>query len=186
MVELAPTQRKVARDRFIGWSVCARRVHREEVVSNSRFLLLPWVQIRNLASTVLALAVKRLATDWQRAYGYRPLLLEIYVDRERFRGTCYRAANRVPVGRTSGRGRQDRQRSPQRPLKDIYLYPLTADWQRRLCREPLRRGGGWRRAVGRSRSSLACPAMGEYGGAPAAIHQRSPRAPRAWRFASRR
>ena len=141
----AAARQVAARDRFIGWSVRARRVHREEVVANSRFLLLPWVKVKNLATTVLALAVKRLTADWQRAYGYRPLVLETYVDRERFRGTCYRAANWIHVGHTAGRGRQDRQCRPQRSVKDIYLYPLSADWKRRLCREPLRppprRGG---------------------------------------------
>ena len=135
----AAARHVAARDRFIGWSVRARRVHREEVVANSRFLLLPWVKVRNLASNVLALCVNRLAADWQRSYGYRPLLVESYVDRRRFRGTCYRAANWINVGRTAGRGRQDRECRPQRSVKDIYLYPLSADWQRRLCREPLRK-----------------------------------------------
>lgn len=134
----AAARQVAARDRFIGWSAPARRGHREELVANSRFLLLPWVKVKNLASKVLALCVKRLAADWQRAYGYRPLLLETYVDQERFRGTCYRAANWIHVGHTAGRGRQDRQCRPQRSVKDIYLYPLSADWQRRLCREPLR------------------------------------------------
>jgi hypothetical protein len=137
----AAARQVAARDQFIGWNARARRVHREEVVANSRFLLLPWVQVKNLATKVLALAVKRLAADWQRVYGYRPLLLETYVDQERFRGTCYRAATWVHVGHTAGRGRQDRQCRPQRSVKDIYLYPLAADWQRRLCREPLRCGG---------------------------------------------
>jgi len=141
----AAARQVAARDRFIGWSVRARRVRREEVVANSRFLLLPWVRVKNLATKVLALSVKRLAADWQRAYGYRPLMVETYVDQERFRGTCYRAANWIHVGRTAGRGRQDRQGRAQRSVKDIYLYALSADWQRRLCREPLlqppRRGG---------------------------------------------
>jgi len=91
------------------------------------------------ATKVLALCLKPLAADWQRTYGYRPLLVETYVDRERFRGTCYRAANWIYVGRTAGRGRQDRECHPQRSVKDIYVYPLSADWQRRLCREPLRK-----------------------------------------------
>lgn len=133
----AAARQVAARDRYIGWSARARRVHREEVVANSRFLLLPWVKVKNLATKVLALGVKRLAADWHRAYGYRPALLETYVDQERFRGTCYRAANWIHVGHTAGRGRQDRQCRAQRSVKDIYLYPLASDWQRRLCREPL-------------------------------------------------
>lgn len=141
----AAARQVAARDHFIGWTARARRVHREELVANTRFLLLPWVKVHNLATTVLALCVQRLAADWQRAYGYRPVLLETYVDQERFRGTCYRAANWIHVGHTTGRGRQDRAGCPQRSVKDIYLYALSADWKRRLCREPLlerpRRGG---------------------------------------------
>lgn len=127
------------RDRFISWSPRARKAHLQEVVANSRFLLLPWVKVAHLASQVLALASRRLAEDWQAVYGYRPLLLETYVEEPRFAGTCYRAANWQAVGQTAGRGRQDRERSESRPRKTIYVYPLAADWQRRLCREPLKR-----------------------------------------------
>ncbi len=127
------------RDRFIGWSPQARRVHLPEVVANSRFLLLPWVNVPNLASKVLALACRRLPSDWQAAYNYQPLLLETYVEEERFSGTCYQAANWQLVGRTAGRGRQDRDRSRQLPVKAIYLYPLDPSWRERLCREPMRR-----------------------------------------------
>lgn len=127
------------RDRWIGWSKSAREVHLPEVVANSRFLLLPWVKVAHLASKVLALASKRLVQDWQTIYGYRPVLLETYVEEERFSGTCYRAANWQFVGRTTGRGRQDRDRTGRVPVKAIYVYPLEAGWQRQLCREPLRR-----------------------------------------------
>lgn len=127
------------RDRLIGWSPRARSVHLQEVVANSRFLLLPWVDVPNLASKVLGLAARRLPSDWQAVYGYQPLLLETYVEEERFSGTCYRAANWQYVGRTSGRGRQDRDRSRQVPVKAIYLYPLDPGWKERLCREPMRR-----------------------------------------------
>jgi hypothetical protein len=127
------------RDRFIGWSVRARQAHLHEVVVNSRFLLLPWVKVPHLASHVLALASRQLPADWQAIYGHRPLLLETYVEQERFAATCYRAANWQYVGKTAGRGRQDRDRSQQVPIKAIYLYPLATDWQRRLCREPPRR-----------------------------------------------
>jgi hypothetical protein len=127
------------RDQFIGWSVQARRVHLHEVAANSRFLLLPWVKIPHLASKVLSLVSRRLPADWQSVYGYRPVLLETYVEQERFEATCYRAANWQCVGHTTGRGRKDCERTEKLPVKAIYLYPLTPDWQQRLCREPLRR-----------------------------------------------
>jgi hypothetical protein len=126
------------RDRWIGWSPSARRAHRQKVVANSRFLLLPWVKVGNLASKVLSLASERLPADWQAKYGYRPLLLETFVEEERFAGTCYQAANWHCVGHTTGRGRQDRDRTRRVPVKAIYVYPLAADWQAELCREPLR------------------------------------------------
>jgi hypothetical protein len=127
------------RDRFIGWSVRARQAHLHEVVANSRFLLLPWVKVPHLASHVLALASRQLPADWQAIYSYRPLLLETYVEQERFAATCYRAANWQYVGKTAGRGRQDRQCTRQVTVKTVYLYPLATDWRKRLCREPLRR-----------------------------------------------
>jgi hypothetical protein len=127
------------RDRWIGWSPQARVAHLPEVVANSRFLLLPWVEVAHLASKVLALAVRQLSGDWQATYGYRPLLLETYVEQERFAGTCYRAANWQLVGHTTGRGRQDGARTQRVPVKAIYLYPLVGDWQKRLCREPFKR-----------------------------------------------
>lgn len=135
------------RDRWIGWSCQARGVHLQEVVANSRFLLLPQVKVAHLASRVLALASQRLPADWQATYGYRPLLLETYVEEGRFLGTCYRAANWQFVGRTAGRGRQDRDRTKQVPIKAIYLYPLATDWQRQLCREPFQRRAPGRRAA---------------------------------------
>jgi hypothetical protein len=139
----AAARHVAARDRFIGWSVAARRAQREMVVANTRFLILPWVRVENLATKVLALSTKRLGRDWRETYGYRPVLLETYVDRERFHGTCYKAANWMHVGRTSGRGRQAAKQPAASggpapcSVKDIYLHPLSADWQRRLCREPL-------------------------------------------------
>jgi hypothetical protein len=127
------------RDRFIGWSPRARSSHLQEVVANSRFLLLPWVKVPHLASKVLSLARRRLPFDWQAAYGYQPLLLETYVEEGRFAATCYRADNWQYVGRTSGRGRQDRDRTQQIPTKAIYLHPLHPSWKKRLCREPMGR-----------------------------------------------
>lgn len=132
----SPAWRMAAREHWIGWSDQARRDNLQMVVSNSRFLILPWVQIRNLASSALALAARRLPDDWQMNYGIRPLLLETLVDPARFGGTCYRAANWIEAGRTSGRGRQDRghQRHDASP-KMLFLFPLARDARSRLCSE---------------------------------------------------
>jgi Domain of unknown function (DUF4338)/Transposase DNA-binding/Transposase Tn5 dimerisation domain/Transposase DDE domain len=125
-----------ARDRWIGWSHAARQAYLRYVVANSRFVIARQVRVANLASKVLAMAQKRLAKDWQQAYGYRPLLLETYVESKRFAATCYRAANWIYVGRTRGRGRQDRDHRARQPIKDIYLYPLDPDCRERFCEEP--------------------------------------------------
>jgi hypothetical protein len=125
-----------ARERWIGWSHAARQCHLPKVVANSRFVIARGVRVKNLASKVLALAQKRLPEDWAKAYGYKPLLLETYVESKRFGATSYRAANWIPVGKTRGRGRQDRQHRENKPIKDIYLYPLVPDCQKRLCEEP--------------------------------------------------
>ncbi len=132
----SPAWRMAAREQWIGWSDQARRCNLQQVVSNSRFLILPWVRIRNLASSALALAARRLPDDWQESYRIRPVLLETLVDPARFAGTCYRAANWSCVGRTTGRGRQDRdhQRHDASP-KMIFLFPLAADARSRLCTE---------------------------------------------------
>jgi hypothetical protein len=125
-----------ARDRWIGWSHAARQCHLQKVVANSRFVIVGGVRVKNLASKVLALAQKRLPEDWAQAYGYKPLLLETYVEARRFAATSYRAANWLHVGKTCGRGRQDRAHRENKPIKDIYLYPLVPDCQKRLCEEP--------------------------------------------------
>lgn len=117
--------RKVApRDRFIGWTAEERERNLHLVVNNARFLILPWVAARNLASRILSLAVKRLPRDWQTRYGYQPVLLETFVERNRFRGTSYRAANWLHVGQTQGRGKLDRWEQRLFPVKEIFLYPL--------------------------------------------------------------
>ena len=121
------------RDRFIGWSVAQREARLQLVVNNARFLILPWVQVRNLASTVLARSSRRLPDDWQARYGYRPLLLETFVQSDRFPGTSYRAANWIHVGQTQGRGKLDVHKTYALPRKDIWLYPLRRDFRRRLC-----------------------------------------------------
>ena len=118
------------RDRWIGWDVQSRRAHLQQVVCLSRFLIRPCVSCRNLASRVLSLCLRALPEDFQARFGYRPLLVESFVDG--LPGTCYRAANWVQVGRTQGRGRQDRFRQRAESVKDIYVYPLQKDFRRRL------------------------------------------------------
>jgi Druantia protein DruA len=132
----SPAWRMAGRERWIGWSEAARRCNLQRIVTNSRFLILPWVRIRNLASSTLALAARRLPDEWEARYNIRPVLLETLVDPARFSGTCYRAANWIEVGQTTGRGRQDRdhQRHGACP-KTIFLYPLTADARSYLCEE---------------------------------------------------
>ena len=123
------------RDRFIEWSESARRRNLQLVVCNSRFLLLP--RIPNLASRVLSLALRRLATDWEARYAYRPVLVESFVDSGRFAGSCYRAANWIHVGSTSGRGRQDRDHRADRGKKAVFVYPIEEEWREKLCVEPV-------------------------------------------------
>lgn len=130
----SPAWRMAARERWIGWSESARRHNLQHVVCNSRFLILPWVHIRNLASSILALAARRLPDDWQACYRIRPVLLETLVDPAHFAGTCYHAANWIEVGRTTGRGRQDRAHCRHNVSpKTIFLYPLSADARSCLC-----------------------------------------------------
>jgi hypothetical protein len=129
----SPAWRMSARDQWIGWDESTRARNLQQVVNNSRFLLLPWVQVRNLASHVLSLAARRVALDWPVRYANPALLLETLVDPERFSGTCYRAANWIEVGMTSGRGRMDRehQRHGLAPKK-VLVYPLVRGAARRL------------------------------------------------------
>ena len=117
------------RDRFIGWDHARRRTGLHRIVNNSRFLLLPWVRCWGLASQVLARSVRRLARDFAHRYGYRPVLVESFVEEGRFAGTCYRAANWQGLGSTQGRSRQDRDRQLRVPVKEVYAYPLQPDWR---------------------------------------------------------
>jgi hypothetical protein len=135
----AAAWRVEARDRWIGWSEEARKTHLPKVISNSRFLILPWVKVPNLASHVLAQSANRLRADWQKRYDYEPVLLESFVERGRFLGTSYRAANWQYVGKSCGRGRQDRTKSFSLPQKDIYLYRLRADVKEILSAAPIAR-----------------------------------------------
>jgi hypothetical protein len=122
------------RDRWIGWSEEARKANLPKVVCNSRFLLVP--RVTYLASHVLSLCARRVRRDWIERYGVKPILLETYVERDRFEGTCYRSANWVYVGETQGRGRMDRDRAYGAPVKDVYVYPLQSHGHQELCVEP--------------------------------------------------
>jgi len=124
---------KVApRDKFIGWSVQERERNLQRVINNARFLILPWITSHNLASRILSTAARRIAQDWHDCYGYRPVLLETFVEKARFRGTCYKAANWICVGTTQGRGKLDRYTQRPLPVKDIFLYPLSKDFRLEL------------------------------------------------------
>lgn len=124
----------VARDRWIGWTPLQRQSRLRGIANNQRFPILPGVEVRHLASHVLGRVARRMAKDWQAKYGHRVVLLETFVERDRFSGTCYRAANWQALGSTQGQSRQDRQRTLQVPVKDLYLYPLRADARKALIR----------------------------------------------------
>ena len=125
----APAWRLAPRDAWIGWDDRTRQAGLCKVVANSRFLILPSVRVPHLASHVLSQALARLATDWRIRYGITPVLVETFVDRTHYRGTCYRAANWILLGQTQGRGRQDRLHIAQEAIKDIWVYPLHSHWQ---------------------------------------------------------
>ena len=122
-----------ARDEWIGWDPTQRRRGLVRLTNNTRFLVLPWVRVPHLASHLLGRVARGLSGDWTAKYGHGIELLETFVDRDRFQGTCYRAAGWVHVGATSGRSRNDRDQTLRVPIKDIYLRSLSADWRRRLC-----------------------------------------------------
>jgi Druantia protein DruA len=122
------------RDQFIGWTPEQRGRNMHLVVNNARFLILPWVQCKGLASKLLARIARQLPSDWHHRYGYRPVLLETFVQSDRFRGTCYKAANWVYVGQTTGRGKLSVSTKPTLPIKDIWVYPLSADFRQVLTR----------------------------------------------------
>ena len=129
----SPAWRMAARDQWIGWSDAMRGHHLQRLINNSRFLLLPHVRIKHLASHVLSLAARQVVDDWQASFHTKPLLIETLVDQEKFSGGCYRAANWLEVGVTSGRGRQDRahQRHHAAP-KRVFVYPLQKNARAQL------------------------------------------------------
>ena len=120
------------RDRFIGWSADARRRNIRGVAYNTRYLILPWVEVAHLASHLLGRMARMLAGDWQRVYGHPVYFAETFVDPARFRGTCYRAANWVDLGWTTGRGKDAPTKRPNRPLKQVLGYPLSRRFRERL------------------------------------------------------
>ena len=121
------------RDKFIGWDEQARKKHLDKVVCNSRFLIVPHVKVKNLASYVLSMCVKRLSKDWYERYRIKPILLETFVERDRFDGISYRASNWKHIGITKGRGRQDFSSSYSKSVKDIYIYELNKNYKEILC-----------------------------------------------------
>jgi hypothetical protein len=124
------------RDRYIGWSAEARKRNIRLVAYNTRYLVLPWVQVKYLASHLLGRMAKRLSGDWERMYGHPVYFAETFVHAERFKGTCYRAANWVYLGQTTGRGKNDQTNRPNRPLKDVLGYPLHRRFRELLSSVP--------------------------------------------------
>jgi hypothetical protein len=122
-----------SRDRFIGWSAEARLKNIRLLAYNTRYLILPWVKIEHLASHVLGRVVKVLSADWQQVYGHPVHFAETFVDPQRFRGTCYRAANWQYLGDTTGRGKDAPTHQPNRPIKQVLGYPLIRDFRQRLA-----------------------------------------------------
>ena len=121
------------RDTFIGWDRAARKHNLQHMTNNTRFLIPSWVQVPHLASHVLGLIARRICSDWQAKYGHPVYAMETFVDRSRFKGTCYRAANWMRLGATQGRTRNDRAHSIKASIKDIYVYPLSKHFRQELC-----------------------------------------------------
>jgi hypothetical protein len=121
-----------ARERIIGWNEAQRRRNLQLVINNARFLVLPWIQSKGLASKILSLIARQLPSDWQQRYGYRPVLFETFVESPLHRGTCYKAANWIHVGQTTGRGKLDVTHQHGLPVKDVWLYPLVRSFRQHL------------------------------------------------------
>ena len=113
------------RDQFIGWNPDQRKTNLHLIVNNARFLILPWVQSKNLASKILSLMIRTLPNDWEKRYNIRPVLMESFVQKDRFAGTCYKAGNWIKVGETKGRGKLGPMGKISVPIKDIWVYPLN-------------------------------------------------------------
>lgn len=128
-----------SRDRFIGWTNSERESNIHLIIQNRRFLMLPWVNVRGLASSLLATVAKRLPGDWQKRYSYRPVLMETFTEQGHFYGTCYAAANWTLVGQSQGRGRLAPSHQARKSIKDIWLYPLDQRFRAILTNGRLRR-----------------------------------------------
>jgi len=120
------------RDDYISWDAEARKRNLHLIINNARFLILPWVHSKNLGSKILSMASRRICGDWLKRYNYEPVLLETFVEKERFQGTCYKAANWIYVGDTQGRGKLDVHNEYKLPVKGVWLYPLKKDFRKRL------------------------------------------------------
>jgi Domain of unknown function (DUF4338) len=132
MVFGAAAWKVAARDEFIGWSVPQRQARLGAIANQQRFLILPWVRVPHLASHLLALATRRLPADWQARYGHPVWLVETFVELDRFAGRAYKAAGWLELGQTTGRTRQDRQRTLQSPRKSVWVRPLHPAFRQRL------------------------------------------------------
>ncbi len=129
----AASWKTAPRDQFIGWTTEQRKRQLHLLINNARFLILPWVRSKNLATKILAMATRRVAHDWQQRYNYRPVMAETFVEIPRFRGTCYKAANWIYLGQTKGRGKLDRQHKARLARKTIWIYPLVRNYRKLLC-----------------------------------------------------
>ena len=132
----AATRRLACREKWIRWTETACRANLQQVVTNSRFLIVPSVKVPHLASHLMSRMLGRLSNDWQQRYGYELLLVETFVDPDKFKGVCYRAANWEAIGQTAGRDDGFANRKVSTGKKDVYVYKLRADARERLCREP--------------------------------------------------
>ena len=128
----AAAWKTAARDDYIGWSAQQRKKNLHLIVNNARFLILPWVHSKNLGSKILSMAARKVASDWQSRYNYQPWLLETFVEKKRFCGTCYKAANWICVGDTKGRGKLDVKNEYKLPVKSVWLYPLCTNFRQKL------------------------------------------------------
>lgn len=122
------------REKFIGWSEEQRQKNLQLVINNARFLVLPWIECKGLASKILSIAARQMPKDWLSRYGLQPVLLETFVEHERHKGTCYKAANWIKVGQTAGRGKKSTSHKLLIPVKDIWLYPLRKNISTLLCK----------------------------------------------------
>ena len=133
----SPAWTTKARDKWIGWDQDTKNKNLQYIVNNSRFLIFPWVKSKNLASKILGLCARQIPKDWEKKYGYRPVLFETFVEKERFEGTCYKAANWIQVGETKGMGKWEKKDKPKKhlPIKSIFLYPLQKNFRKILTKK---------------------------------------------------